>query len=312
MSRRAAPALTVAICTNKPPQDVAATLAAVSEQARAEPADVVVVTSGLDRDGHAAHAAAAAAAGARAIPSPPPGVAIARNRALEEVRDDAVIAFLDDDVSPATDWLSRLAVRWREAEADIACIGGPILPRWLVPPPAWMSERVWEAYSLLDLGPGVVEVVPGGDVDVWCSNASFRAGPLREAGGFSFTQGPWAELPMVGEESAAERELARRGMRVLYCGDVRVEHLVGPGRLRLRELWRRQFYRGVSAGVDGRAPLPAALARGAKASLGLAAALARGDRPLAAERLGRVAANAGAALAPAVRARLHRRGWPGG
>jgi glycosyltransferase involved in cell wall biosynthesis len=303
--------LTAAICTNRSPDAVAPTLAAVAEQARGGLAEVLVVTSGLDRDAHAAHVSAADRVGARAVPSDRPGAAIARNRALDEVGDAGVIAYLDDDVLPAIDWLERLAARWREAPADVACIGGPILPRWDGAPPAWMSKRVWEAFSLLDLGPGVVEIHPGSDVDVWCSNASFRAGPLREVGGFAIAQGPWADLPMVGEESAAERALAARGLHVLYAGDVRVEHRVGLERLRLRELWRRQFYRGVSAGVDGRARVAPAAARALKASLGLGTALARGDRPLAAERLGRVAANAGAVLTPAVRRRLRRRGWPG-
>jgi hypothetical protein len=105
--------------------------------------------------------------------------------------------------------------------------------------------------------------------------------------------------------------LANSGHRVLYRGDVRVEHQVGADRLRLRELWRRELYRGVSAGLSGATSPGPAAGRAAKALAGLAVALARRDAALAGERFARLARSTGGAAAPLMRRRLRRRGWPG-
>lgn len=305
------PALLVCICTNGTPERVRATLAAACAQSTAAPgSEVVLVASGLGAAEREAHRRQAGELGARVLDAPA-GTAAARNRALEEARDDDVLAFIDDDVVPAPDWLAKLRERWERAGTDVACIGGAVEPRWEEPPPAWVSERIATAFALLDLGPGTVELDPGRAQGVWTANASFRAAALREAGGFPAWLGPWRDAAIIGEDSAAQRRLAERGGRILYAGDVRVAHLIPASRLRLRDLWRRERMRGFSEALAGTETPVRGAARAAKAAAGLAAALARGDRPLAAERLARAARGTGAAGAPLTRARLRRRGWPG-
>ena len=220
------PALLVCICTNGTPERVRATLAAACAQSTAAPgSEVVLVASGLGAAEREAHRRQAGELGARVLDAPA-GTAAARNRALEEARDDDVLAFIDDDVVPAPDWLAKLRERWERAGADIACIGGAVEPRWEEPPPAWVSERIATAFALLDLGPGTVELDPGRAQGVWTANASFRAAALREAGGFPPHLGPWRDAAIIGEDSAAQRRLAERGGRILYAGDVRVAHLI--------------------------------------------------------------------------------------
>jgi hypothetical protein len=303
--------LTATICTNRPPAAVRPSLAALCEQAAADAdAEALLVTSGLGPAEQAEHARAAAELGARTVPAPP-GISAARNAALEGLADDDVVAYVDDDAVPEPGWLAALASAWRHADPAVACIGGAILPRWTAAPPSWVSLRIYGAFSLLDLGPGSMDLDPSAGEDAWGANISFRVGPLREAGGFSAGRGAWADMPLFGDESEVQERLAAAGRRVLYRGDVRVEHRVGEERLRLRELWRRELYRGVSAGLSGAVSPPAAAGRGAKAAAGLAVALVRGDAPLAGERLARLARSAGGAAAPLMRRRLRRRGWPG-
>ena len=303
--------LTATICTNRPPAAVRPSLAALCGQAAGEPdAEVLLITSGLDDEARAEHDSVATELGARTAAAPA-GVSAARNAALAGLADDTVIAYIDDDAVPAPDWLPALVAAWEEADPAVACIGGAILPRWETEPPRWVSPRIYGAFSLLDLGSGEAELEPDADEDAWGANISFRVGPLRSAGGFEAGQGAWADVPLFGDESEVQRRLAAAGHRVLYRGDVRVEHSVSEARLRLTELWRRELYRGVSAGLTGAVSPPAAAGRAAKAAAGLAVALARRDRPLAGERLARMARGAGGAVTPLMRRRLRRRGWPG-
>lgn len=301
----------VCICTNAEAEAVRPTLAAAARQQQvAGGAEVLVVTSGLSAARHADHVRQAGEFGMSAVAAPA-GAAAARNRALAEAPDDGQVAFIDDDVLPAPDWLSRLRARWADADPDVHCIGGMVEPRWAAPPPRWISPRLGTAFALLDLGPGLVELDPARGDGVWTANASFRTGPLREVGGFPEGLGPWRGYSILGEDTAAQRKLNERGGRVLYAGDVRVTHLIPAERMRLRDLVRRELLRGagdVFAGteVPGRGAL-----RAARAAAGLAAAVARADRPLAGERLARLARGTGAAGAPLVRRRLRSRGWPG-
>jgi GT2 family glycosyltransferase len=302
--------LLAAICTNRSPVAAGRALAAVARQVAAlDGAEAIVVTSGLAPAEHEAHAVAAAEIGAVAVPAPT-GLSAARNRALAGAGDEDVIAFLDDDAVPAPDWLERLAARWREAPAEVACIAGAIVPRWESPPPGWVSARIAPAFSLLDLGPGLAELDPLAGSEGWGANISFRAAPLREVGGFDPGLGVWEGFPVFGEESAVQRALVRRGHRLLYAGDVRVEHLIGSDRMRLAALWRREYYRGVTAYLDGATPA-GGVARAGKALAGLAIALAGFRGPLAAERLLRMARSLGVATAPLARRRLRSRGWQG-
>jgi glycosyltransferase involved in cell wall biosynthesis len=303
--------LIAAICTNRSPDAVRPALAAVCEQAATTPgATALLVTSGLDDRDHAVHAAVAKGLGASVVKAPA-GLSVARNRALEAAGDADLLAFVDDDAVPQAGWLAALAEHWREAATDVACIGGAILPDWERPPPAWLSERVHTAYSLLDLGEGVLELDPRHDRDVWGANLSFRAAPLREVGGFDPGRGPWSAVPLFGDESPVQRRLAERGYRILYAGDVRVAHRIGAERMRLGELWRRELYRGASAGIEGDVSWISGAGQALKAAAGLAIALGRRDLPLAGERFARLARNCGSALAPLLRRRLRRRGWPG-
>lgn len=272
----------------------------------------LLVTSGLDESQHAAHGAQAAELGVTTIREAEPGLSIARNAALAACRQD-VIAYIDDDAIVAGDWGARLARRWEEAEPEVACIGGPIVPRWTADPPAWVSEAVHPVLSLLDRGPGLSELDPRRREEVWGANISFRAHDLRALGGFDPARGPYASLPLFGDESLVQRRLAEEGLRVLYAGDVRVEHVIDANRLRLAEVMRRRLYYGALLGATAQSQrLPAALRAVSAAGGMLPAAVTRRHRLLG-ERAVRAATSAGIAAAPLVRAWLGRRhGWPGG
>src|SRR4051794_25552489 len=126
----------VAVCTNREAALVAPCLEALGGQVPVE--DLAVVTSGLPRAAVERHRATSRAT---VLAEPLPGLSRARNRALAWVAEGGaeVVAFVDDDAEADPGWHEALVRRWEEAPADVACIGGPIRPRYAVPPPPWLS-----------------------------------------------------------------------------------------------------------------------------------------------------------------------------
>src|SRR5690242_13183855 len=178
-----------AVCTNRQPAGVAECLAELAAQVPSE--DLAVVTSGLAEPAVEQHRGAAPGP---VLAEPSPGLSRARNRALAWAADGGadVIAFVDDDAVAAEGWREALGRRWDEAPAEVACIGGPIRPRYEVEPPAWLSDGISFALTLLDRGPDVRDLDP--DVEaVYGANISFRVEPLRRIGGFDPSLGHGAD-----------------------------------------------------------------------------------------------------------------------
>src|SRR5215213_10029587 len=147
----------VAVCTNRLPEAVAESLAALCEQAG--DSALALVTSGLAAAEVDAHRAAF---GGPVLAEPRPGLSRARNRALAwaaEVGAD-VLAFVDDDAVVADGWWHALGRRWDEAGAEVACIGGPIRPRYAAEPPPWFSDGIAHVLTLLDRGSEVRDLDP--------------------------------------------------------------------------------------------------------------------------------------------------------
>src|SRR3954447_9291294 len=200
--------LRVAVCTNRSPD---AALEALRDQVPAEALTVVV--SGREDPAH--------------LSEPRPGLSHARNRALEWAAgaDADVLAFVDDDALVDPGWYDALCARWDEAPADVACIGGPIRPRFTVPPPGWFSDGIAHVLTLVDRGPSVRDLDP--DVEaVYGANISFRVEPLRAAGGFDPSLGHSGSRVYFGEEDEAQRALVRLGFRVRYVPDAGVTHVI--------------------------------------------------------------------------------------
>ena len=275
----------IAVCTNRSPAAVAECLDALREQAGT--GSVVLVTSGLPDSLVAAHREAF---GGTVIAEAEPGLSRARNRALEAAGD--VIAFVDDDAVVAAGWWEALRHRWDEAPADVACIGGPIRPRYSVEPPAWFSDGIAHALTLLDRGPEVRDLDLSQEA-VYGANISFRVGPLRAAGAFDPSLGHSGSRAFFGEEDEAQRALVRAGYRVRYVPDAAVWHVIPADRLTRGSFIRRRFAFGKALGTRrGRSRGQAArqLLRSAGGAL---LAGATGRQALAMERAVRAAENAG-------------------
>src|SRR3954447_5391647 len=272
--------LRVAVCTNRSPD---AALEALRDQVPPEALSVVV--SGREDPAH--------------LSEPRPGLSHARNRALEWAAGAGadVLAFVDDDALVDPGWYDALCARWDEAPADVACIGGPIRPRFTVPPPGWFSDGIAHVLTLLDRGPSVRDLDPDREA-VYGANISFRVEPLRAAGGFDPGLGHAGSRVFFGEEDEAQRALVRLGYGGRYVPDAVVEHVIPPARLTRASFMRRRFWFGAALGLRGGRPRPLAARQALASSAGALAATATGRQALAMERAVRAAENLGVLAAP--------------
>jgi glycosyltransferase involved in cell wall biosynthesis len=113
--------LTVAVITFKRPAELGRLLPFLVKQAASMtlPADVLVVDN--DPDG-SARETVRDFPGVRYVLEPHPGIAAARNRALDECAGRDLLVFIDDDETPIEGWLAEL-VRVHERHGCAAVVG---------------------------------------------------------------------------------------------------------------------------------------------------------------------------------------------
>ena len=269
--------MVVAVCTSRPPERIAESLAALREQV--PEGRLAVVASGREPAPGELH-------------EPREGLSHARNRALawaEELGADA-LAYVDDDAVAEPGWFEALARRWEEAPPEVAVIGGPIRPRFDIPPPPWYSDAIKHVLTLLDRGPAVRDLDPSREA-VYGANISFRVAPLRAAGGFDPALGHSGRRVFFGEEDAVQRELHDRGHVIRYVPDAAVQHVIPSERLTRRSFIERRFQFGRSLGGRGGRARGLAARR---ALAGAAGAIVARDAALRMDRAVRAAENAGA------------------
>jgi succinoglycan biosynthesis protein ExoM len=286
--------LRVAVCTNRSPAALAEALAALRREV--PEGRLALILNGADGDGYEAPVV---------LCEPVPGLSRARNRALWWANGADVLAFVDDDAVVEPGWYQALQRRWDEAPARVACIGGPIRPRYATPPPAWFSDGIAHVLTLLDRGPEVRDLDPSFEA-VYGANISFRVEPLRQAGGFDPSLGHSGSRVFFGEEDEAQRALVRLGYGVRYVPDAAVEHVIPAERLERAAFIRRRFWFGVALGLRGGRSRALAARQALTSTAGAAVAGARGSQALAMERAVRAAENFGVLAAPAA-ARGRRR-----
>lgn len=185
----------------------------------------------------------------RCLHEPRRGKNVALNLALETVLGEPagggdLLIFIDDDATPAKDWLRQWEACARD-HPDYAVFGGAIVPDWAVPPPEWL-ERLAPLGLTFGLTAPALQDGPLFPGLVWGANMAVRRAAFDAGHRFDTSVGPNGGAYAMGSETELTRRLALAGYRVWHCGAARVAHHIRADQIKtayvLEKAWR--FGRG--------------------------------------------------------------------
>jgi glycosyltransferase involved in cell wall biosynthesis len=150
----------------------------------------------------------------RYVFEPRQGVSYGRNAGIA-VASAPIIAFFDDDIRVARDWVRTLK-QTLDAHPEVQFVAGKVLPEWQAPPPAWLTEVHWSPLAIVDYGPEPLYVSAERQLCVVSANLAVRRTLFDAVGLFAH------ELQRVKDSigSMEDHELLlrcwRAGIRGLY------------------------------------------------------------------------------------------------
>lgn len=278
----------VAVLTYRRPADLAALLPQLVEQARSVRAQGgsstcrLLVVDNDTTDSARELVAAAAGQGVRVdyVHEPRPGIAAARNRALDEAADADLLVFVDDDERPCAGWLAALLAT--RAGTGAAGVVGPVVSEFEVEPEPWLA-----AGRFFDRN----RWATGTRVEVAATNnllldlRQVRPLGLRFDERFGLTG---------GSDTLFTRRLVALGGELVWCDEALVVDRVPADRLTRDWVLRRAYRSGnswalTSLDLAGRAPAGAGRVRLGLVREGLVRALGGGAQALAGTLLGSAA-----------------------
>ena len=161
----------------------------------------------------------------RALREPRPGVWHGRNAGIAAA-SGRIVAFTDDDIRAAPDWVQRIA-RAFESDPAIDCIGGPVRPLWAARPPRWLDRRHWSPLSVTDYGADAFDITADRPRCLLTSNIAFRRDVFDRIGVFS------PAFPRSQDHELQVRFWSAGG-RARYVPDLVVHTMVPESRMRTR------------------------------------------------------------------------------
>jgi GT2 family glycosyltransferase len=217
-------------------------LEALLAQAGAPPYEVIVVDNNSS-DGTrqvVSNIAATAHGSVTYAFEPRQGLSYGRNTGIHLARAQ-IVAFTDDDVRVAPDWIAQMERAFRE-HPDATYVGGRVLPHWLEPPPRWLTTAHWSPLALQDYGEEAVWVGRERAVCLVGASLAFRRAAFDRVGLFTPALGRIKDGIGSTEDHDMQLRLWRAGMHGLYAPDVRSSADVTPDRM--RKEYHRRWHRG--------------------------------------------------------------------
>lgn len=250
--RTGSPLVSVIVCTRNRAKYLRQTLSSLTSLEH-DPAqfEIVIVDNGSADDTKAVakrHEQVNPDYGIRYVYEPEPGLLSARHRGAIEAEGE-ILAYVDDDVLVAKNWLSRIVATFNDFTVHI--VGGPSLPLYENDPPLWI-ETLWKhdprgkwlgSLSLLDFGRNPIEIDP---IFVWGLNYSIRKDSLVRLGGFHPDCIPKHLQRFQGNgETGLSLKAREKGMKAMYQPGALVYHVIPKERLTIEYFEERRFYQGV-------------------------------------------------------------------
>jgi glycosyltransferase involved in cell wall biosynthesis len=234
--------VSIVICTHNRASQLRPALAHLLAQRSAALAEVIVVDNNSSDDTAevVAELSASTSREVRYIFEAEQGISYARNTGWSLARG-SVVAFTDDDVRAAPDWVDHIAAAFA-AHPEVDCVGGKVLPAWPTPPPSWLTRDHWAPLAIVDYGDRMLWLDESNRKCLIGANVAFRRDVITRMGGFCHA----VQRVKDGIGSIEDHEfllrLWRAGGRALYVPELIVVAPVDEPRL------HKRYHRRWSAG----------------------------------------------------------------
>ena len=168
------------------------------------------------------------------------GISYARNAGINQSRSP-IVAFTDDDVRVAPDWISTIKKTF-DAHPEVGFIGGKVLPVWVVAPPDWITSQHWMPLGLQDHGDHEFYLESSRVTGVIGANFAVRRELFERIGMFA----PEVQLVKGGIGTMEDHEFVARlwqgGVIGLYVPQLIVKALVDSERVKKK--YHRRWHKG--------------------------------------------------------------------
>jgi glycosyltransferase involved in cell wall biosynthesis len=164
------------------------------------------------------------------VHEPSPGIAGARNRALTEAADAALLIFIDDDERPSAQWLLQLLDTY--ATFRPTAVVGPVLSRYDTEPDPWIRAGGFFERRRFTTGTPVSLAATN---NLLLDLVQVRRLGLRFDDRFGLSG---------GSDSLFTQQLHRRGGQMIWCDEAIVIDVVPAARLTREWVLRRAFRMG--------------------------------------------------------------------
>jgi hypothetical protein len=171
----------------------------------------------------------------RYVVEPLPGIAAARNRALDETTDADVLVFIDDDERPHDGWLASLYATHLATGA--AAVAGPVVSEFVGELDPWVAAGAFFRRRRLPTGT---------PISVAATNNLLIDRSQTDRLGLRFDR----RFGMSGaDDTFFTSSLARSGARLVWCDEAVVSDVVPAERMTRSWVVRRAFSSGNSASL---------------------------------------------------------------
>lgn len=224
----------ISIATYKRPDLLADLLRSLEPEVAGEDVRIAVVDNHAEGTGRAV--CEASPLEIEYVIEPRPGIAAARNRGLDLVReDDRFLIFVDDDERVHPGWLRSLADAQNLYDADV--ISGPVVSVLPDDAPAWIARGGF--IQRMRFRTGDPSLSPA------TNNTLVRLDYLRSLGSPRFDE----SFSMTGgSDTAFFRVLRDAGARMIWCDEAVVDEDVPAERANFAWIWRRGIREGNVSG----------------------------------------------------------------